>query len=332
MWILHTSTAELRRFDLVDVRLVHYVILSHVWGESEQSFQDIQALRRHSVGLEGASSKIRNFCTFARHRGYEWCWADTCCIDKTSSAELSEAINSMFQWYQSASLCVAFLADVSEAQDPHSPYSEFRSSLWFSRGWTLQELIAPAEMLFVGRSWKVLGSKRILGALIEEVTGIDRVVLDISHAYNTVPVSRRMSWAANRTTTRVEDEAYSLMGLFGVHMPTIYGEGRNAFIRLQEEILRRIPDQSIFAWGPEATHINYAFHPRRRHDQSLFSEGSNDSHDLLAASPVAFADSGEIRPLPPETLRRQLSLTQDYFTMPQFNVTSYGMRAQLPII
>ena len=329
MWLLHTSTGELRRFDL-NVWPVQYAILSHVWGAHEQSFQDIQTLQHNSEGLKGASPKIRDFCIFARSRGYEWCWADTCCIDKTSSAELSEAINSMFQWYQSASLCVAYLADVSETQDPHSPSSEFRSSLWFTRGWTLQELIAPAEMLFVGRTWTVLGSKRILGDLIEEITGVDRVVLDDHDAYSEVPVARRMSWAANRTTTRVEDEAYSLMGLFDVHMPTIYGEGRNAFIRLQEEILRRIPDQSIFTWGPRASGVD-DIHGSVPEDHDP-SEATDSHHLLLATSPASFARTGNIIPLSPEELRQLLGITQDQFTMPQFNVTSYGMRAQLPII
>ena len=239
----------------------------------------------------------------------------------------------MFEWYRSASLCVAFLADVSEEHRPSSPSSRFRSSRWFKRGWTLQELIAPdSTMLLVGHSWKVLGTKFSLSSLIQGITGVERIVLTTRDAYSGVPVARRMSWAANRTTTRIEDEAYSLMGLFGVHMPTVYGEGHNAFIRLQEEILKRIPDQSIFTWGPSAGDIDGIL--RSRDYGILFSpEKRNMSPDvLLATSPKSFANCDDIKSITPETLRLTLGLTQDQFIMPQFTITSYGMRAHLPVI
>ncbi|RDX44676.1 HET-domain-containing protein [Lentinus brumalis] len=229
MWLLHTSSGELRCFNSNE--RVRYAILSHVWDNNEQTFQQVQALQ-HSGGLAQASDKIRNFCEFARKRGYEWVWVDTCCIDKMSSAELSEAINSMFQWYQSASECVAFLADVPETEDLASPKSAFRRSRWFTRGWTLQELIAPREVLFVGEHWHILGSKHSMTSLVDSITAIGTDVLTHAAFVDEVSVAARMSWASKRHTTRVEDEAYSLMGLFGIYMPT-------------EEILRTIPDDSI---------------------------------------------------------------------------------------
>ncbi|KAI9067119.1 HET-domain-containing protein, partial [Trametes sanguinea] len=267
MWLLDTSTGKLHY--IVDPSWENYAILSHVWiPGKEQSFQDLQRLheptpeeiwrsrvrpllsgRAPQPALSRASEKIRECCAFAKARGYRWLWVDTCCIDKTSSSELSEAINSMYQWYQQSGVCYAFLHDVDDDEDPRVRGSQFRSSRWFKRGWTLQELIAPYEMWFLSKRWRPIGTKASLADVIEEITGIDRDILQHKRPLSSVSVAQRMSWAAKRKTTRVEDEAYSLMGIFNVNIPVIYGEGRNAFYRLQEEILRCIPDQSIFAWG-----------------------------------------------------------------------------------
>lgn len=173
---------------------------------------------------------------------------DTSCIDKASSTELSEAINSMFAWYRDAAVCYAYLADVLTSGDPRRPGSAFRYSRWFTHGWTLQELIAPRIVVFLSREWDVIGTKESLADLIEDITGIDCDVLTHRKSHNDISVAARMSWAAQRITTRVEDHAYCLLGIFNIVMHPIYGEGEHAFIRLQEEILRRIPDDSIFAW------------------------------------------------------------------------------------
>ncbi|KAI0768707.1 heterokaryon incompatibility protein-domain-containing protein [Trametes elegans] len=256
MRLLDTTTYQLR-FEQ-DPSNVTYAVLSHVWSqEGEQSFQ-ARALFQRAVSDDDArlinviasqlNPKIRRCCEYARTRGISYLWTDTCCIDKTSSAELSEAINSMFDWYSLAEVCYVFLADVPDTEDPQLWGSSFRLSKWFTRGWTLQELIVPRDNIFLSRTWRMIGNKARLANVIHEITGVDLEVLMHTRPLHSVSVAVRMTWASGRATTRVEDEAYSLMGLFGVRMPVIYGEGRQAFVRLQEEIMRRIPDQSLLAW------------------------------------------------------------------------------------
>lgn len=178
-------------------------------------------------------------------------WIDSCCIDKSSSAELSEAINSMFKWYQRAHVCYIYLSDVRSNQNPHSWPSDFRNSQWFTRGWTLQELLAPEFVEFFDQNWNEIGSKSSLQDLVSTITGIS-----VEHLGNFRPasVAQKMAWASRRKTKRVEDEAYSLLGLFGVNMPPLYGEGQNAFFRLQLEILKQINDESLFAWKSSSSH------------------------------------------------------------------------------
>ncbi|EIW54397.1 HET-domain-containing protein, partial [Trametes versicolor FP-101664 SS1] len=222
-----------------------YAILSHVWGTNEQTFQDLCSIseRCKSTGenpRDLMGPKIKGCCLLAAQLGLLWIWIDTGCIDKTSSAELSEAINSMFQWYKQADVCYAYLADAV-----HSP---FRRSIWHTRGWTLQELIAPEVVVFLSPDWKVLGDKVHLAPLLEQITNVPRAVLHHQVELSTVSVAQRMSWAAHRKTTRLEDEAYCLLGIFSINMPTLYGEGRAAFRRLQEEIMQTSTDLSLLAW------------------------------------------------------------------------------------
>ena len=194
------------------------------------------------------SPKIRRACAVARANGHRYLWIDSCCIDKTSRSELSEAINSMYQWYSRAVVRFAFLADVPAEEDHKAKDSCFRRSRWFTRGWTLQELIAPVVVLFLSMEWTFIGSKHDLAELVSEITRISYNALLRVEPLEEFSVAQRLSWAATRETTRVEDRAYSLLGIFDINMPTLYGEGHRAFRRLQEEIMRRIPDQSLFAW------------------------------------------------------------------------------------
>ena len=198
------------------------------------------------------SPKVRGFLEQAEKDGYDWAWADTCCIDKTSSAELSEGINSMFEYYAQSSVCYVYLVGVSPGpvdQDPKYDLrdDEFEGHRWHTRGWTLQELLAPKDVRFMSDNWTYIGNKFNLARRLERCTNIPESVLRFEKEITEMCIAERMGWASERKTTRVEDEAYCLFGLFGINMPTLYGEGRNAFYRLQEEILRTSVDTTLFA-------------------------------------------------------------------------------------
>ncbi|TBU23924.1 heterokaryon incompatibility protein-domain-containing protein, partial [Dichomitus squalens] len=229
-----------------------YAILSHTWDNVEQSYQDVRFIQSSAITSIWSdprpSPKIRDSCRVAREAGHRYFWIDSCCIDKTSSSELTESINSMYKWYGLAEVCYAYLADVPSGEDPRADQSAFRESRWHKRGWTLQELIAPFYVVFLAEDWTPIGTKLALVDLVEEITGIPEGALIHSKSLDEFSVAQRLSWAAERETTREEDRAYSLLGIFNINMPTLYGEGARAFRRLQEEILRRIPDLSLLAW------------------------------------------------------------------------------------
>jgi hypothetical protein len=216
-----------------------YAILSHTWGSDseEVTFKD---LTEGSGKSKAGYRKIRFCGRKATVDGLQYFWIDTCCIDKSSSAELSEAINSMFRWYHKANKYYAYLSDVSIKSDQSSqqPWElAFRKSVWFTRGWTLQELIAPKIVEFFSMEGERLGDKRSLEEQVHEITGIDVQALQGRRPLSEFTIDELMEWAANRKTKREEDAAYSLFGIFDVHMPLIYGEGvEKAFRRLQEEI------------------------------------------------------------------------------------------------
>ena len=184
-------------------------------------------------------------------------WIDTCCIDKTNNAELSEAINSMFKWYRNAFACLVFLADVPATDEKGAKFREsIRSSDWFERGWTLQELLAPERVYFYNQEWERLFERSEKATLIAQITRIEVGILKGYETLSEACTAKKMSWAATRKTTRKEDQAYCLLGLFNVSMPLLYGEGDKAFVRLQEEIIRQSGDLSIFAWGYQSFTMN----------------------------------------------------------------------------
>ncbi|TBU53835.1 heterokaryon incompatibility protein-domain-containing protein [Dichomitus squalens] len=275
------------------------------------------------------SRKIRQACRVARKAGYRYLWIDSCCIDKTSSSELSESINSMYQWYGRANVCFAHLADVPSDDDPRAAQSAFRRSRWFTRGWTLQELIAPLNVIFLSDDWNVIGTKLTLVSPIEDITSIPAEALLHTKSLDDFSVAQRLSWAAKRATTRVEDQAYSLLGTFDITMPTLYGEGERAFRRLQEEIVRRVPDQSLFAWtdvyqGSDVHRRSTAGVEKYslslyRYGVSLFSTSINrfaaDSKDIAVVSPAILHQFG-----------RSDLLSAEYTPTPQ------GIRTQLPVL
>jgi hypothetical protein len=219
-----------------------YAILSHTWGADteEVTFRDLMDGTGKS---KGGYDKIRFCGEQARRDGLQYFWVDTCCIDKSNNNELSEAINSMFRWYRNAAKCYVYLSDVprpafdTNDKSNQLPWeSAFRKSRWFTRGWTLQELIAPASVEFFSKDWEQLGNKPSLERHIREITGIPVEALQGS-SLSDFSVAERMLWTERRETKRKEDKAYSLLGIFDVYMPLIYGEGReSAFKRLREEI------------------------------------------------------------------------------------------------
>ena len=293
MRLLNTTTLKLHEF--IGDSIPEYAILSHRWENEEVSFQDLQAgLAPQMAGY----SKIKDCCDQAVRDGWEYAWIDSCCIDKTSSAELSEAINSMFKWYEDSQICYAYLSDVPGGEDAKSHHmrdSKFRGSKWFTRGWTLQELLAPSDVVFYDHAWSEIGTKWYLEGLISNITRV-------SHFGNfrTASVAQKMSWASHRKTTRIEDQAYSLMGLFGVNMPPLYGEGHKAFERLQLEILKISDDESLFAW---------------EYSSERWEAYYNSS--LLAYSPSAFAKSHDI-------------VTQFFDReRPSISVTNQGLRLEI---
>jgi len=226
--------------EFCDDETTEYAILSHRWIAQEVDCDEMVGLanialgERDEIRQHDGYQKILQCCEQAQKDGYKWLWVDTCCIDKRSSAELSEAINSMYRWYENAKVCYAYLHDVPSSSFPtasdHRRYRDFDGwPEWFSRGWTLQELIAPSNVLFFNKDWQTIGDKRTLAPTLRKITGIPERILTDGLRGNLPCVSQIMSWAASRKTTQVEDRAYSLMGLLDVNMPMLYGEGKKHF-------------------------------------------------------------------------------------------------------
>ncbi|KAF8850640.1 HET-domain-containing protein, partial [Acephala macrosclerotiorum] len=295
MRLINTETMLIEEYFGNDIP--PYAILSHCWGEEEVSFQDVG--RRRWQRMHGFI-KIKFTCQQAKRDGFGYTWIDTCCIDKSSSAELSEAINSMYSWYSGATICYVYLQDVlPPSERTQESVEQLEKSRWFTRGWTLQELLASQTVNFYDRSWNKIGTKNKLHRQLSRITQIPEIILQYRTHLKSVGVAQRMSWAANRQTTRVEDMAYCLLGLFDVNMPLLYGEGEKAFIRLQEEILKISDDQSLFAWVSPKLSPNYG---------------------VLARSPTAFQFARDIVPIPSNSETHMYSMTNK------------GLRIQIPIL
>ncbi|KAN0122874.1 Heterokaryon incompatibility protein (HET) domain containing protein [Hyaloscypha variabilis] len=292
MWLINTASLVLEFVE--DPETCVYAILSHTWGDGEVSFQDMANIERARKKL--GFSKIERTCQLALNRNIEYAWVDTCCIDKSSSAELTEAINSMFRWYKQSHICFVFLSDLLSI-DRNVMSNDLPHCRWFTRGWTLQELIAPENIEFYNWGWDLIGTKVTLRTLLSEITGIYSNILNDSDLIFSIPVARRMSWAASRQTTRVEDLAYCLFGIFDVNLPLIYGEGKKSFIRLQEAIARETNDLSLFAWTSQK-------------EDSIPTALRRKFRGILAESPVEFKGCGDLRNLlDPGVLPAQVSIT-----------------------
>jgi hypothetical protein len=295
MRLINTRTGLFEEF--IGRNIPKYAILSHTWEEEEVSFKDTSD---PSCKSKKGYGKIAMTCRLAAQAGLGYAWVDTCCIDKSSSAELTEAINSMFQLYKRAEICYVYLSDLA----PSAPLeTELRGCRWFTRGWTLQELIAPRDIDFFDQSWSYRGNKFALIDGLARITGVNIGVLQHTKPLSTVAVAQKMSWAAQRQTTRLEDSAYCLLGIFDVNMAMLYGEEEKAFRRLQEEIIRTTPDYSIFAWTAPPTSQN-AQSPKGR----VFS-------GVLASSPLQFSKCGSLVMLDPTDNTR-----------PDFSVSNHGIK------
>ena len=275
MRFINTTSLKFHEVSDFELQKLKYSILSHrwTWGNDEMLYMDVLSMDS-GVKSKGGYAKFADACALAGRLGYEFLWMDTCCISKTDAVEMAEAVNYMYRWYSMAKICIAYL------QDATFP-AQISESEWFDRGWTLQELIAPKNVSFYDRSWNYLGDKISLCNVLVRKTGIPADVLHNSKLPQACSIAQRMSWAAKRKTTRPEDRAYSLMGLFDVNMPMIYGERERAFSRLQEQIISKSADESIFVW-----------------DLDLLEDSTGDVENvycgLLASSPVCFARCGDV--------------------------------------
>lgn len=304
MRLINTRTLELSEFfgDNIPKR---YAILSHRWEDEEVTFRDWQDLT--VAKKKKGFFKIGMACKQAQMHGLDYLWVDTNCIDKTSSSELSEAINSMFSWYQKATICYAYLTDVRPMPPEWDEMTEdyvqhFCQSKWFTRGWTLQELLAPGELTFYSRVWSKLASRTTMAGVISETAKIEQKYLFDNSIIKDASVAEKMSWVSRRVTTRIEDMAYCMLGIFDINMPLLYGEGSKAFTRLQEEIIRTSNDHTIFCWT-----WNHLVPP--------------DWVSLLAPCPQTFRNSGNY-------------VTADNHLVSKltFKMTNAGLSITLPIV
>ncbi|KAI0439834.1 HET-domain-containing protein [Xylaria telfairii] len=309
MHLINTQTLDIEEF--YGTEIPKYAILSHTWRQREEvTFQEW--LRRDtdtSVQKKSGFTKILVACQLARSDSCDWLWVDTNCIDKTSSAELSEAINSMYEWYKESQACYVYLSDMSFS--PGSEHLEefwnrFSKSRWWTRGWTLQELLAPERVLFYTQEWKLISDRDSLSDKIQRISGISKLFLYKERSDPiTAPASEKMSWLSLRQTTRVEDTAYCMFGLFNINLPLLYGEGRKAFWRLQEEIIRVSNDHTLFCWTWTKT----------------VPEGWVS---MLAPWPDTFANSKGFQPLERYNVSKLMPTP--------YSMTNMGLSIKLPII
>ncbi|KAK3387853.1 heterokaryon incompatibility protein-domain-containing protein [Podospora didyma] len=288
MRLINVATFEMEEFFGDRIPEYEYAILSHTWGDDEVTFQDMKASPRDIEHKKGYT-KIRYLVGQARRDNFKWAWADTCCIDKTSSAELSEAINSMYLWYTRSAVCYAYLYDVPEHRDHDEQGSPSAKAAGSRAGGPSRNSLRRIACAFIRGTggeetlpWR--DSVTRLLPLICEITSIPIELLSGKKNKNEYSVAQKMSWASKRKCTRQEDIAYCLMGIFDVNMPLLYGEEGGAFLRLQKEILQTTDDHSIYAWTV----------PK-------WSPGIWAADSVLAKSPADFADSADAVPTEEES-------------------------------
>ena len=286
-----------------------YGVISHVWGKDELLYVDI--VNSDYDRTWDNYKKVVACCEAARRRRLQYVWINTCCIDWRSDLEVREAVNSRFAWYKKAVLCFAFLEDVPSSNNPSAKNSAFRTSRWFTTDWTLQDLIAPEIVLFFTKGGELIGSKSDLASTISEVTGVDYGVLNGLTPIEAMSTAKKMSWAVGRKAIKSEERAYSLLGLFGVNMTTIYGEGEKAFDRLQHEIIVHSADHSIFAFDTRETGSTSSF------------------RGLLASTPDEFSASANVVRTPYSLFRNTWGIQSP---APYIQKTASGLVIEVPVI
>jgi hypothetical protein len=270
MYLLKTDKCRLVNVERDLKATPVYAILSHRWGPDEITFNQINPTVPANATLSTdeaklSAAKIRNACAVAEHQGLSYLWIDSCCIDKSSSEELREALNSMFAYYHNAAICYTYLSDVSRSLTGAGMFKsdlkdrrkdgEHLHSEWFKRGWTLQELLAPQKMVFYDKQWQPMGTRNDLAAIVGNAANINSDYLSDAASerlkFREASAATKMSWMAGRMTTRPEDIAYSLLGIFDVNMIPQYGEGIKAFARFQDVLMTDSAsfDESLFAWA-----------------------------------------------------------------------------------
>ncbi|OAQ99080.1 hypothetical protein LLEC1_07357 [Akanthomyces lecanii] len=286
MRLINANTLDIEEFFGDDVP--GYAILSHTWGPEEVTLQEWPRRQEPTISSKSGYQKILSACRLANAHHLSYVWVDTNCIDKTSSAELSEAINSMFDWYSDAQVCLVHLEDV--ALDPEKEAARAPG---------------PEFLHFYDREWTHMTDKKLCLDALSFVTSIPTEVLESQRNIRGASTAQRMSWLSRRKTTRREDMAYCMFGIFGVNLPLLYGEGDRAFTRLQEELIRSYYDQTVFCWSwPELV-----VRP--------------EWPSVLAPCAAAFADSGKYIQRPGAGIGKLLA---------EYSVTNVGIRIQLPVL
>ena len=317
----------LKSFNDEELRGIRYTIMSHCWCAAgltgEMQFKELNEATLETVldlRNRPGYQKIVKSCLLTREEGLEWLWVDTCCIMRESKTGLSEAVNSMYQWYRRSEICFAYLHDVRFPLPPGEPDTEmFPTSngrpKWFSCSWTLQDLLGPRVVRFFDQDWHLIGDKEKLAPKLTGITGIpaDILINGLPHPDDPCRPSAAqiMSWAADRKASTREDRAYALMGIFEVHMPTKYGEHEHAFHRLQVSIIKEYNDHSIFAWF-----------------------GKSRPGSILADDPSYFRESADVVRLDPcDAFIHECPGANEHVEDHEFfEVTEKGVEIWLPII
>ncbi|KAJ5822355.1 Heterokaryon incompatibility [Penicillium robsamsonii] len=262
------DTRSLKFVDFAEFPDKEYAILSHtwlrqaledgLWTHSELEYKDMKGYSASQLenfknrGWEGSRlkkkgwEKIVGFCNLARRKKYQYAWMDTCCIDKSNPQETKRSIHGMWEFYTHAAVCYAYIQEVDMSNEKRRSDEAFNSAKWFNRGWTLQELLAPKKLLYVDRNWREIGSREVKGA---PGTGLSQLLREYVRK---VPMENnlatQLSWAGPRNTTRVEDQAYSILALLQIKMDVDYNAGKLAFLQFQKELIKKYDDLSLLAW------------------------------------------------------------------------------------